>query len=129
MPSVLVIEDDNNMRVFICKVLESAGFTVRDAADGLEGMTSFRDDPSDLLITDIFLPGESGISVITKLRRDYPDLKILAISAAGEGQYGLRGVVHLGADTFLQKPFKQEELLKTVNGLVDEIEKAEDSDE
>jgi DNA-binding NarL/FixJ family response regulator len=80
-------------------------------------MKLFREHPSDLMITDLIMPDQEGVETITKLRREYPRLKIIAISGAFGGRY-LRVAELLGADTVLQKPFTPQVLLDTVRKLL-----------
>jgi DNA-binding response OmpR family regulator len=73
----------------------------------------------DVVITDIFLPRLSGIKVIKILKKEYPHIKIIAISGAGGGAYNLQTLTEIGADKFLEKPFEMRELMNTVSSLAE----------
>ncbi|HVV70292.1 MAG TPA: response regulator, partial [Verrucomicrobiae bacterium] len=80
MASVLVIEDEVEMRKVLEKALQSAGHVVSVAADGHEGMKSYRAAPADLVVTDLFMPNQDGIETMINLKREFPEAKIVAIS-------------------------------------------------
>ena len=115
--SVLIVDDDPAILKLLSSVLGAAGYEVAEASDGRQAMKLFRERPSDLMITDLIMPDQEGVETITKLRRDYPRLKIIAISGAIGGRY-LRVAELLGADTVLQKPFTPQVLLDTVRKLL-----------
>ncbi|MBR9990875.1 MAG: response regulator [Gemmatimonadetes bacterium] len=120
MASVLIIDDDSGIRTLVRSVLERAGHTVDEASDGAEGMMRYRVAPADLVITDVFMPGQDGIETIQQLRDEFPDVRILAIS--GGSAAGPRGTLTdarmLGADATLAKPFTIEEFTTAVAGLL-----------
>ena len=113
MSSILVVEDDAQFRRFLVEVLEDAGFTVSVAGGGAAALAQLESAPVDVVLTDLVMPGQDGISLIRALRKTRPDLRIIAMS--GRGRTGLHtdslGLVRLlGADTTLQKPFNAEVL-------------------
>ena len=117
---ILVIDDDEQMRVLLRQVMEWAGHEVVEAADGREGTRLQRQHRADLVITDLIMPEQEGLETITALRRDYPGLKIIAIS--GGGRIGpeayLPAARELGADRVFSKPFDVRELAETVRELL-----------
>ena len=117
---ILVIDDDDQMRVLLRQVMEWAGHEVVAAADGRAGMLMQRQHGADLVITDLIMPEQEGLETITALRRDYPGLKIIAIS--GGGRIGpeayLPAARELGADRVFSKPFDVQELAETVRELL-----------
>jgi DNA-binding response OmpR family regulator len=117
---ILVIDDDEQMRVLLRQVMEWAGHEVVEAADGREGTRLQRQHRADLVITDLIMPEQEGLETITALRRDYPGLKIIAIS--GGGRIGpeayLPAARELGADRVFSKPFDVQELAETVRELL-----------
>ena len=117
---LLVIDDDEQMRVLLRQVMEWAGHEVVEAADGREGTRLQRQHRADLVITDLIMPEQEGLETITALRRDYPGLKIIAIS--GGGRIGpeayLPAARELGADRVFSKPFDVRELAETVRELL-----------
>ena len=115
MARVLVIEDDPEMRKSLEKTLQSAGHEVVLAADGHEGMKHFRSLPSDVVITDLFMPNQDGIETMINLRREFPAVKIVAISGNISAGAMLSVAKRLGAVVVLEKPFDIDALLAAVN--------------
>ena len=118
---VLVIEDNKDLRELIHFVLESAGHTVSVATDGEAGLRAQRERPADVVITDIFMPNQDGLETIASLRRDYPQVKVVAMSGGGsrvKGEGTLLTAKEIGAHWILVKPFEHDELLQAVRALV-----------
>jgi len=117
---ILVIDDDDQMRTLLRQVMEWAGYEVIEAGDGREGMQLQRKQPADLVITDLIMPEQEGLETITTLKKEYPGIKIIAIS--GGGRIGpeayLPAAQELGADKVFSKPFDVRELAETVKELL-----------
>ena len=122
MARILVIDDDDLIRKLVSKTLERAGYEVAASADGRDAARLYRREPADLIITDLFMPEKEGLEVIMELRRESPDVKIIAISGAGSlGPTGYLEVARMiGASRTLAKPFGEKELLAAVGELLDE---------
>jgi len=122
MKSILVIDDDQDVRTCVRNILEHSGYSVLEAENGSVGIGIFRNNPVDLIIVDLFMPEKEGIETIIELRKGYPDQKILAISGGIPG-YGPDHFLHiatkLGADGTLDKPFNMQQLLAKVETLLD----------
>jgi YesN/AraC family two-component response regulator len=116
METILIIDDEAQIRSMVRLILERAGYTVREAQDGSEGIRVFRETPAELIITDLIMPNKDGIGMIIELRKDFPELKIIAMSGGGlnrpEGY--LRGAQKLGATCTLSKPLNRNDLLRAV---------------
>jgi YesN/AraC family two-component response regulator len=116
METILIIDDEAQIRSMVRLILERAGYTVREAQDGSDGIRLFREDPAELIITDLIMPNKDGIGMIIELKKDFPDLKIIAMSGGGlnrpEGY--LRGAQKLGAACTLSKPLNRSDLLRAV---------------
>jgi len=120
MARILIMEDNDGFRTMLQEMVAHAGYEVVEAADGAVGMELYRKEPYDLVILDIFMPEKEGIETIIDLRRDYPDVKIIAISGGGRGrdlQY-LKIARDFGAQKTLAKPFERQELLAAIQELV-----------
>jgi DNA-binding NtrC family response regulator len=111
--SILVVDDDDAVRHVLRRMLESAGYEVRDAPNGRLAMIEFNRRPADLLITDIFMPEQEGMETIGVVRRDHPELKVIAISGVA-GDHYLRMARLMGACATLQKPLRLAKVLETV---------------
>jgi len=122
MARVLIIDDDVTLRQALTKHLEHAGHDVRQAADGDAGIRSCERHVADVVIVDVFMPKQGGLQTIGRLRREWPALKIVAMSGVTSG--GLLDVgghtVALGADRFLSKPFEAATLVALVAALIGE---------
>ncbi|MFH1122188.1 MAG: response regulator, partial [Pseudomonadota bacterium] len=78
MAKVLVIEDDDQIRLILREVLEEEGYDVVEARDGREGVRSYLESSPDLVITDMVMPQKDGIQTIADLQGIYPEVKIIA---------------------------------------------------
>ena len=121
MARVLVVDDESSVRRLLRIVLERNGHDVDEAIDGNAAMKRIRTDPPDLIITDLIMPEKEGIETIMELRRDFPNLKIIAIS--GGGVIGaldyLKMATIVGAHRTFEKPFQMGELLQAVRELLE----------
>ncbi|MDP6779070.1 MAG: response regulator [Candidatus Latescibacteria bacterium] len=120
MSRVLVIDDEHDVRLPILQVLAKAGYEVEEAPDGHEGVERYRENPADLVIVDIFMPTKSGLEVIQELKRDFPSIKIIAISGV-DVRDGLDLATLTRAyevDRAIEKPFHIHDLLQAVRDLL-----------
>ena len=110
---VLVVDDHADVRISIRRTLEEAGHRVLDAADGELALRLLETTPIDVVITDLFMPGQDGIVLLRQIRKDFPAVKVIAISGGGFGGKLdlLKDAVLLGASSALRKPFTQDQLL------------------
>ena len=121
MVRILIIDDDDTVRVMVRKMLEYAGYDkAEEADDGSEGVKVFRQDPFDLVITDIVMPGKDGLETIIELSRDYPGTKIIAMSGGDDSQDHLERAKYLGANRTLSKPFNSSGLIDVVKEVLNE---------
>ena len=122
MPRILVVDDDEQIRFMLRIILDRAGYDVQVAPDGKEALAHLAAHPTDLVILDIIMPGKEGIQTIIELRRDFPDLKIIAISGGGyiSAQKYLVSAVEFGADLTLAKPISRVDMLQAVRDLIGE---------
>lgn len=120
MGYILVIEDEAQMRKLLRQVLEEAGYEVEEARDGLEGTRLYRERPADLIITDMVMPKKEGMETILDLKREFPDVKIIAIS--GGGRFGPEPYLQIaegfGAERIFTKPFDIKDLLAAIEELL-----------
>jgi len=120
MPGVMIVEDDLSLRELLREALEKRKYTVITASDGREAMLKFRPSVIDMVITDLLMPEEDGLSVIMNIRKVKPETKIIAISGggkAGPGSY-LNIAKTLGADHVFSKPFLPSELVQKVREIL-----------
>jgi CheY-like chemotaxis protein len=121
LANILVIDDEDGVRRAIGKVLVREGHEVIEAQDGKVALGLVQSQPPDLVICDLFMPEMDGVEVLRELRRDYPELKVVAISGgAYEGKVQLLDVAKgLGAVAVLKKPFELAQLLSVVQGVLE----------
>jgi len=112
---ILIIDDDDQLRQMLRKFLEHEGYTVSEASSGEEGIVRFSELPADLIITDLVMPGKSGIETAVAIKEEYPDAKFILMS--GCDWYGIDAEFEvaksLGAIT-LKKPFEQKNIIEAI---------------
>jgi two-component system response regulator PhoP len=106
---LLVVEDQRHLREQLRRELKRGGFAVDAAADGPTGLALGRDNPYDIAIIDLGLPGLGGVELIRLLRAEGKSLPILILTARDDWQDKVTGL-GAGADDYLTKPFHMEEL-------------------
>jgi len=116
-PTVLVVEDDQDIARLVSLHLGDAGFEVRLAGDGTTGLAEARTFRPDLVVLDLMLPGTSGLDVCRALRARPPHVPILMLTARSAEMDRVVGL-ELGADDYLTKPFSLRELVARVRALL-----------
>jgi DNA-binding response OmpR family regulator len=116
-PVILVIEDDPAVRRGIVDVLEYAGYQTLEAADGHAGMDAALTFHYRLLLLDLVMPGPSGFDILSALKKKRPGQPVIILSARGEENDRVRGLVN-GADDYVVKPFSMKELLARVDAVL-----------
>jgi len=113
---VLVIDDDDDIRVLVATLLERTGATVRQAPNGREGLREFHAWRPDLVILDVSMPELDGWGVLERIR-DMSDVPVLMLTARGDELERVRGL-QAGADDYVVKPFGKQELAARVSALL-----------
>ena len=125
MATILIIDDEEGLRKLLHRVLEGAGHNVMEASNGHEGLELFRRKPADLVITDILMPDTDGMATTLELTREYPSVKVIAMTGAQGDRNFLEVAKRFGAHHTLMKPFAPEELREAVRQVLEEEPKAE----
>ena len=112
MKRILVVDDNMLMRKLIINLFSNEEFLLDEASDGKEGLGKMSDSHYDLVITDLIMPGMEGIEMIRQVRRNYPEIKIIAISG-GEPFY-LYMAKKLGIQGVFTKPIERNKFLSLV---------------
>jgi CheY-like chemotaxis protein len=126
MQDVLVVDDELDVRDAIERVLERSGYSVRKTGDAADALAELRRRGADVVITDIIMPKIDGVEAIRSIRKEFPSVRIIAIS--GGGNFGisayrptaittsayLAAAERAGAHVVLTKPFESKDLLQAV---------------
>ncbi|MEW6721502.1 MAG: sigma-54 dependent transcriptional regulator [Thermodesulfobacteriota bacterium] len=115
---ILFIDDDAAGREVALFNLRKSGYEVTSAGDGREGLAAFAAAPFDLVITDLKMPGISGMEVLKKVREQAPDVPVLVITAFGNVETAVSAMKE-GAYDFIGKPFHRDQLLLSVSKALD----------
>ncbi len=113
---ILIVEDDEMLRMMLQSVLESEGYEVLIASDGEKALKKLNDGKVCVMITDIIMPFKEGVETIIECRKRWKDIKIIAMSGGGRAGVGdfLEMAKKFGADCVLKKPFQPDELISAV---------------
>lgn len=111
--SVLIVEDDPGVQKFLKELLLDNGYSVQLASDGIEAIEAIQKSQPDLVILDLGLPKVSGEAVVREIRKNYPDLRVIILSAKDTINDVVQGL-SLGADDYMTKPFIADELLARI---------------
>ena len=120
MASILIVDDDPQICILLKQFFESKGHKVQSALNGVEAMCLFLNNPTELVILDILMPEKEGLETIVDLRREFPPVKIIAMSAGGSQHTKINLLDlarRLGAQHTITKPFD----LSVINELVEKV--------
>jgi len=133
MASILIIDDEEDIRDALQMILERAGYEVRVASNGNEAIKMQREDPAQLVITDIIMPEKDGVRTIKEMRQESPGLRIIAISGGGSVEpvaykpgaitttAYLAAAKEVGADRVFTKPFDRQDLIQAVDEMLGKL--------
>jgi len=116
VPTVLVVDDESNIRELVNVYLAAAGYTVECAADGVEALERFREVQPDLVVLDIMLPGMSGAEVCSAIRAE--SRTPIVMLTARSGDLDKVALLESGADDYVVKPFSPPELVARVRAVL-----------
>lgn len=116
MTTILVVDDEASIRNVVTAYLKAEGYTVHEAADGVQGLAAFRRYRPDLMVLDVMLPGMDGLEVLQQVRRE-SEVYVLLLTARSEETDRVVGLT-VGADDYLTKPFSPRELVARVKAIL-----------
>ena len=126
MKKLLVIDDEEEIRALMYDYFNGKGYEVLLAKDGVEGEEIYREQPGAIILTDMYMPEQTGLETIWRLRKDYPNLLLIVFSGGNRHQYrclfeepesALKAARLLGASYTFNKPVDMNELFKAVENL------------
>jgi diguanylate cyclase (GGDEF)-like protein len=117
--AMLVVDDDLQIRETLAKLLAAVGITSSSASSGPEALDILKEKEYTFLLTDMKMPEMDGLELIKAVRRDFPDVSIIAMTGYSEG-YRYIDVINAGASDFIKKPFEVDELEAKVARIISE---------
>ena len=114
--TILIVEDEDNIREVVRRYLEREGFQVREAADGYSALDLIAEQEPDLIVMDLMLPGIDGLTLTRQLRQR-SRVPVIMLTARGETSDRVRGL-DLGADDYMPKPFSPRELVSRIHAIL-----------
>jgi len=118
--TILVVDDEKDIRHAFKKTLESAGYRVLTASSGKECLAKLKKEKINLILLDILMPKMTGVTTLKKIREEYPSLKVMIITVVGEEATKER-TVRLGIEGYLVKPIVKLDLVKAVTDVLSEV--------
>ncbi|MEO0077998.1 MAG: response regulator [candidate division WOR-3 bacterium] len=118
--TILVVDDEEDIRLVLEARLTAAGFRVETAANGMEALSRIRSSPPDLIVLDLMLPGIDGFGICGMVKRDqrFSHIPIIMLTARVQPN-DRKTSAKLGADAFIAKPFQAEELIRQIRQLLE----------
>ncbi len=122
MASILIVDDNPQLRRVLGEVLSCEGHDVTLAENGVEALEQYEGEPAELVITDLYMPEMDGIELLIRIRHGFPEARVMAISGGGYvAKHPLLDDARLlGAGVTLSKPFRHEEFIDAVERALDQ---------
>jgi len=114
---IFIIDDEDILRITLADDLREAGYVVTDFGDPTQAVAAIKSGPPDIVITDLKMPGMSGLDVLAEIQKYVPFVKTIVVTAFGSVETAVEAM-KLGAMDYLTKPFQQDEVLIRVNNLI-----------
>lgn len=118
--TILIVDDDELIRLTVRNMLKKTGCTVLEARDGNEGLSKYRESRPNIILTDMLMPEKEGLETIIQIRGFDPDAKIIAVSGGGatKNMSFLELAKKVGANQILEKPIKPDQLYNAINSVL-----------
>lgn len=113
MKRILLVDDEENARNALARILAREGYEVSSAGNGFQALEQLQNSPVELVITDINMPEMNGMSFLRELNRLYPGINVIMITAYGEVESYIEAM-NLGAFEYINKPVRMDELKKII---------------
>ncbi|QQG44444.1 MAG: response regulator transcription factor [Candidatus Roizmanbacteria bacterium] len=112
--NILIVEDDVGIQKYLKELFLDHGYSVKATADGVKALESIKKSQPDLVLLDLNLPDVSGESICLEIRKNYPNIRVIILTAKDTSSDIIQGL-NLGADDYVTKPFIADELLARIN--------------
>ncbi len=116
---ILVVDDDLKVRETLHKLISRQGYECKTATNGREALEIVEEDNFSFVISDIKMPGMNGMELLKAIKKDYPDIDVIIMTAYSE-DYTFTDVIKAGASDFISKPFSQDELEAKLGRIIKE---------
>lgn len=116
---VLVVDDEDDLRVLLSQQINIAGYDVSSAADGEEAINIIKKNSFDVVLLDINMPKVNGIEVLKFIHKNYPSIKAVMLTGFADLKHAMEAR-EFGARDFIGKPYKLEDIMSTIDRLVKE---------
>jgi DNA-binding NtrC family response regulator len=107
--SILVVDDQQDLRELLTRILTKEGYTVEAVINGEAALERLRQQPFNLVLTDVKMPGVNGFDLIQAIKKEFPSVGVIVMTAYGDS-YTVKDALLLGADEYITKPFKSFEI-------------------
>lgn len=114
--SVLIVDDETFLRQILTRIVKREGYSVAEAADGVEALEKLKSRQFEFVISDIKMPRMDGLELLAEIKSNWPDTKVLLITNY-EGEYSAEMAIASGADFYITKPFKNVEIARSLHNL------------
>ena len=112
--SILVVDDDPDIRELMTELLSTEGYDVRSAGTGADALHAVSDSRPDLVLMDVQLPDEDGLAVLKRVKDKHPELEVIVVTAFGGSSTAIKAIQQ-GAYDYVTKPFEIDDLIATLN--------------
>jgi len=111
--SILIVDDEEFIRRILVRIISRQGYVISEATNGVEALEKLKDTRYDFVITDISMPQMDGLELLAEIKKLHPQTIVILITAYS-GRYSNDDVLEAGADGFISKPFKSDEIAGTL---------------
>jgi len=116
---ILVVDDEDSLRLFLIRALKKSGFFCKSAPDAESALATIDKEPFDLIISDISMPGMDGVEMLKKIKKSHPDISVIIMTGYGS-EYSYVDIMDAGASDYMTKPFNIDSALARINRIARE---------
>jgi signal transduction histidine kinase len=124
---ILIVDDENGFRETLARRLEKRGAVIKQAGNGVEALASLAQEPVDVVLLDVRMPGMDGLSVLERIRQEHPDTEVILITGNVSTQEGVAGI-KAGAFDYLTKPIEIEHLIGKIRQAFDKLGRSQEQE-